>query len=142
MPIELFGFTIGKKDQPTKTLQTFAKPEYDDGALPVTSGGVYGTYVDTDATIKTEFELVNRYRDMALQAEVEAAIDDIVNEAIVTSHEVPPVRINLDNINISDGIKEKIRVEFDEVARLLDFNKKGVEIFKRWYVDGLSLIHI
>ena len=142
MPIELFGFTIGKKDQPTKTLQTFAKPEYDDGALPVTSGGVYGTYVDTDATIKTEFELVNRYRDMALQAEVEAAIDDIVNEAIVTSHEVPPVRINLDNINISDGIKEKIRVEFDEVARLLDFNKKGVEIFKRWYVDGRMFYHV
>ena len=142
MPIELFGFTIGKKDQPTKTLQTFAKPEYDDGALPVTSGGVYGTYVDTDATIKTEFELVNRYRDMALQAEVEAAIDDIVNEAIVTSHEVPPVRINLDNINISDGIKEKIRVEFDEVTRLLDFNKKGVEIFKRWYVDGRMFYHV
>ena len=112
MPIDLFGFTIGRKQEPTKTLQAFAKPEYEDGALPVSSGGVFGTYLDTDATIKTEFELVNRYRDMALQAEVEAAIDDIVNEAIVTSHEVPPVRINLDNINVSDNIKEKIKIEF------------------------------
>ena len=142
MPVDLFGFTIGRTTQPNKSLQTFAKPEYEDGALPVSSGGVYGTYVDTDATIKTEFELVNRYRDMALQAEVEAAIDDIVNEAIVTSHEVPPVRINVDNVNISDKIKEKIRIEFEEVVRLLDFNKKGVDIFKRWYVDGRCYYHV
>ena len=142
MPVELFGFTIGRTNQSTNTnLQSFAKPEYEDGALPISSGGVYGTYVDTDASIKTEFELINRYRDMALQSEVEAAVDDIVNEAIVTSHEVPPVRINLDNINISDGIKEKISVEFKEISRLLDFNKKGVEIFKRWYVDGRCYYH-
>jgi len=142
MPIDLFGFTIGRKQEPTKTLQAFAKPEYEDGALPVSSGGVYGTYLDTDATIKTEFELVNRYRDMALQAEVEAAVDDIVNEAIVTSHEVPPVRINLDNINVSDNIKEKIKSEFREIVRLLDFNKKGVDIFKRWYIDGRCYYHV
>ena len=97
MPVELFGFTIGRTNQSTKTsLQSFAKPEYEDGALPISSGGAYGTYVDTDASIKTEFELINRYRDMALQSEVEAAVDDIVNEAIVTSHEVPPVRIKVD----------------------------------------------
>ncbi len=141
MPVELFGFTIGRTNQPTNNLQSFAKPEYEDGALPISSGGAYGTYVDTDASIKTEFELINRYRDMALQSEVEAAVDDIVNEAIVTSHEVPPVRINLDNINISDSIREKISVEFKEVTRLLDFNKKGVEIFKRWYVDGRCYYH-
>ena len=112
MPVELFGFSIGRTNKSTNTsLQSFAKPEYEDGAMPISSGGAYGTYVDTDASIKTEFELINRYRDMALQSEVEAAVDDIVNEAIVTSHEVPPVRINLDNINISDGIKEKISVE-------------------------------
>ena len=142
MPIDLFGFTIGRKQEPTKTLQAFAKPEYEDGALPISSGGVFGTYLDTDATIKTEFELVNRYRDMALQAEVEAAVDDIVNEAIVTSHEVPPVRINLDNINVSDNIKEKIKTEFREIVRLLDFNKKGVDIFKRWYIDGRCYYHV
>ena len=79
---------------------------------------------------------------MALQSEVEAAVDDIVNEAIVTSHEVPPVRINLDNINISDPIKEKIRIEFKEITRLLDFDKKGIEIFKRWYIDGRCYYHV
>ena len=80
MPVELFGFSIGRTNQEKKSLQSFAKPEYDDGALPISSGGVYGTYVDTDATIKTEFELVNRYRDMALQAEVEAAGNGVRNK--------------------------------------------------------------
>ena len=134
MPIDLFGFTIGRKQEPTKTLQAFAKPEYEDGALPVSSGGVYGTYLDTDATIKTEFELVNRYRDMALQAEVEAAVDDIVNEAIVTSHEVPPVRINLDNINVSDNIKEKIKSELD--ACLLTDEELADESWKKESSDS------
>ena len=61
MPVELFGFTIGRTNQSTNNnLQSFAKPEYDDGAMPISSGGAYGTYVDTDASIKTEFELVNR----------------------------------------------------------------------------------
>ena len=104
MPIDLFGFTIGRKQEPTKTLQAFAKPEYEDGALPVSSGGVYGTYLDTDATIKTEFELVNRYRDMALQAEVEAAVDDFKLEII--GYESTLGDLNLDSeTNILDIVE-------------------------------------
>ena len=79
MPIELFGFSIGKKEQKNIKAQTFAEAEYEDGALTVASGGVYGTYVDTEGAIKSESELINRYRDMGLQAEVEWAIDDIIN---------------------------------------------------------------
>ena len=98
MPIELFGFSIGKKEQKNVKVQTFAEAEYEDGALSVASGGVYGTYVDTEGAIKSESELINRYRDMGLQAEVENAIDDIVNEAIVSSKDKPVVRINVDNL--------------------------------------------
>jgi len=143
MAVELFGFKIGRKeDPPNKNLQVFTQPEYDDGALPVSSGGVFGTYVDTEGAVKSEIELVNRYRDMALQSEVENAIDDIVNEAIVPSHEVAPIRVNIDNINISDKIKDKLRLEFKEISRLLDFNNTGVDTFRRWYVDGRLFYHV
>ena len=80
MPIELFGFSIGKKEKKNVKAQTFAEPEYEDGSLTVASGGAYGTYVDTEGAIKSESELINRYRDMGLQAEVENAIDDIIND--------------------------------------------------------------
>ena len=109
MAVELFGFKIGRKeDPPNKNLQVFAQPEYDDGALPVSSGGVFGTYVDTEGAVKSEIELVNRYRDMALQSEVENAIDDIVNESIVYDPDSHTAEINLDAVQVSDSIKSKI----------------------------------
>ncbi len=119
MPIDLFGFSIGKKENKNQKVQTFAEAEYEDGALSVASGGVYGTYVDTEGAIKSESELINRYRDMGLQAEVENAIDDIVNEAIVSSKDKPVVRINVDNLNVSEPIRDKIRLEFKAISRLL-----------------------
>jgi len=145
MPIDLFGFTIGRKNDEKKNIKisTFADSENDDGSISVTSGGgFYGTYVDTEGAIKNETELINRYRDMALQAEVENAIDDIVNEAIVTSKEKPVVNIKLENLNISDSIKEKIKIEFKEVTRLLDFQNLGHDLFKRWYIDGRMYYHV
>ena len=130
MPIDLFGFTIGRKENKNIKVQTFADAEYEDGALTVASGGAYGTYVDTEGAIKSESELINRYRDMALQAEVENAIDDIVNEAIVTTKEKPVVRVNVDNLNVSDSIKDKIRAEFKSVSRLLDLQNLGHDLFR------------
>ena len=137
MPIELFGFSIGKKEQKNVKVQTFAEAEYEDGALSVASGGVYGTYVDTEGAIKSESELINRYRDMGLQAEVENAIDDIVNEAIVSSKDKPVVRINVDNLNVSEPIRDKIRLEFKSISKLLDLQNLGSDVFKRWYIDCL-----
>ena len=143
MAIDIFGFTIGRKQEDkNKKVQTFAEAEYEDGALTVASGGAYGTYVDTEGAIKSESELINRYRDMGLQAEVENAIDDIVNEAIVTTKEKPVVRINVDNLNVSESIRDKIRVEFKQVSKLLDLQNLGHDIFKRWYIDGRVYYHV
>tara|TARA_B100000809_G_scaffold2482_1_gene2837 strand:+ start:739 stop:2421 length:1683 start_codon:yes stop_codon:yes gene_type:complete len=142
MPIELFGFSIGKKEKKNVKAQTFAEPEYEDGSLTVASGGAYGTYVDTEGAIKSESELINRYRDMGLQAEVEWAIDDIINEAIVASKEKPLVRINVDNLNVSEPIRDKIRLEFKAISRLLDLQNLGHDVFKRWYVDGRIYYHV
>jgi len=142
MPIELFGFSIGKKEKKNVKAQTFAEPEYEDGSLTVASGGAYGTYVDTEGAIKSESELINRYRDMGLQAEVENAIDDIINEAIVASKEKPLVRINVDNLNVSEPIRDKIRLEFKQISKLLDLQNLGHDVFKRWYIDGRIYYHV
>lgn len=142
MPIELFGFSIGKKEKKNVKAQTFAEPEYEDGSLTVASGGAYGTYVDTEGAIKSESELINRYRDMGLQAEVEWAIDDIINEAIIASKDKPLVRINVDNLNVSEPIRDKIRLEFKAISRLLDLQNLGHDVFKRWYIDGRIYYHV
>ena len=142
MPIELFGFSIGKKEKKNVKAQTFAEPEYEDGSLTVASGGAYGTYIDTEGAIKSESELINRYRDMGLQAEVENAIDDIINEAIVAAKDKPLVRINVDNLNVSESIRDKIRVEFKSISRLLDIQNLGHDVFKRWYIDGRIYYHV
>ena len=143
MPIELFGFSIGKKEEKKDVkITTFAQADDDNDVLSVSGGGVHGVYLDTEGSIKGDNELINRYRDMSLQAEVENAIDDIVNEAIVTSKDKPVVHIKLDNLNISDNIKDKIRAEFKTVSKLLDFQNIGHDLFRRWYIDGRLYYHV
>lgn len=138
--MKLFGFELipQKKDETPVSFQPEIK---DDGAVVVASGGSYGTYVDLEGTIKSEAELVTRYREMALAPEVESAIDDIVNEAIITDQD-SVVTIDCDNIpKISEQVKKRIAAEFDEVLELLDFNNNAYEIFKKWYVDGRLYFH-
>ena len=143
MAIELFGFSIGKKEEKKDVkITTFAQADDDNDVLSVSGGGVHGVYLDTEGSIKGDNELINRYRDMSLQAEVENAIDDIVNEAIVTSKDKPVVHIKLDNLNNSDNIKDKIRAEFKSVCKLLDFQNIGHDLFRRWYIDGRLYYHV
>tara|TARA_B100001029_G_C15063215_1_gene460529 strand:+ start:4768 stop:6441 length:1674 start_codon:yes stop_codon:yes gene_type:complete len=143
MAIELFGFSIGKKEEKKDVkITTFAQADDDNDVLSVSGGGVHGVYLDTEGSIKGDNELINRYRDMSLQAEVENAIDDIVNEAIVTSKDKPVIHIKLDNLNISDNIKDKIRAEFKSVSKLLDFQNIGHDLFRRWYIDGRLYYHV
>jgi len=142
MAIDIFGFTIGKKQKDEVKVKSFAEVENDDGSVTVASGGVYGTYIDTEGAIKSETELINRYRDMSLQAEVENAIDDIINEAIISVKDKPIVDIKLDNLNLSDNIKEKIKIEFKELTKLLDFQNLGYDLFRRWYIDGRIYYHV
>jgi len=137
---ELFGFEF-KRKIPVDTLPSFAPKENDDGAVVVAAGGAYGTYVDLDGTVRTEAELVTKYREMALQPECDAAVDEIVNESLSCDDETI-VDINLDNTDISDNIKKVIREEFQQCLKLLDFNKHAYDIYRRWYIDGRLYYHV
>jgi len=137
--MELFGFKINRKD--TDPI-SFAPKVNDDGAVVVNEGGVYGTYIDLDGSIRTEAELVNKYRDMAQYPEVDAAVDDIVNEVITQEAEAEIVELVLDDLEQPDKIKNLVIEEFKTVLRLLDFNSLSYDIFRRWYVDGRLYYHV
>lgn len=142
--MELFGFEIKRKEDQRDTkenMRSFVEPAQEDGALTVTAGGTYGTYVDLDGTAKNDSEQITRYRNMVLQPEVQKAVEDIVNDAIVYSPESAIVECVTDDLDLSDSIKTKIRNEFDNVLRLLDFNNKGYDVFTKWYVDGRLFYH-
>ena len=117
--MQLFGFSITRKDE--ESVESFAPEVKDDGAMVVAAGGAYGTYIDLDGTARTEAELVSKYREISLQPELEMAIDDIVNEAIDTDAD-NIVEINLDKVNYSDPVKDKIREEFTNILTLFNFN--------------------
>ena len=137
MAINLFGFEIGKRVEPAPTVQpAVTPPQTDDGAITIAGGGYFGTYLDLEASFKNENDLISRYREMAMQPELESAIDDIVNEAIVHDITGKSVTMILDDLEQPDNIKEMIRNEFAEVMRLLDFSNSGNDIFRRWYIDG------
>lgn len=137
--MEIFGFEV-KRKQKDDDIESFAPEVKDDGAVVVAAGGSYGTYVDLEGTARSEAELITRYREMSLQPEVEAAIDDVSNEAIIVGDE-NVVRIKLDNLDMKASIKKTIEAEFEEIKRLLDFEKSAYEIFKRWYIDGRLVYH-
>ena len=139
---ELFGFEF-KRISKEPEIPSFA-PRNDateDGAVVVTAGGAYGTYIDLDGTVRSEAELVTKYREMSLQPECDAAIDEIVNETI-SIDEKDIVKINLDDLNVADNIKKVIRDEFQHCLKVLEFNKYAYEIFRRWYIDGRLYYHV
>ena len=140
---DLFGFSITRSKNEKATSQDFTLPSVDDGSQTVIGGGGHiGHYLDIEGKIKDEADLIRRYREVAIQPECDQAIEDIVNEAIVSDEIEPPVRLNLDRVKtFSLDLKKKIQNEFDEVLRLLEFEEKGHDIFRRWYVDGRMFYH-
>ena len=137
---ELFGFEFKRKVQPDPS-PSFAPKESEDGAVVVAAGGSYGTYVDLDGTVRTEAELVTKYREMALQPECDAAVDEIINESMSIDEE-EIVKIQLDNLKITETMKKAIRDEFKNVLNILDFQRHAYEIYRRWYVDGRLYYHV
>jgi hypothetical protein len=137
MAISLFGYTFGREDkQQELKSQSFITPVAEDGASTVAAGGYYGTYVDIDASVRSESELISRYREVANYPDCDTAIEEIVTEAIAALDSETPVTINLDELDMSDSIKKTISNEFNEILSLLDFKDKAHDIFRRWYVDG------
>ena len=141
MALKFFGFELRRAPEPT-TAPSFVPRESDDGALTVAPAGVYGTYLDLDGSVRSEAQLVNKYREMAAHPEVDSAVDDIVNEAIVQDSDEPIVSLNLDDTSFSDAIKDRIREEFQYVTKLYRFNIDAYDIFRRWYIDGRLYYHI
>ena len=137
----LFGFSIDDSEKTPPSVVSPVPPNNQDGSEHYVSTGFFGSYVDIEGVYKTESDLIRRYRSMALYPECDSAIEDIVNEAIVSDTDDSPVTIELSNLNASDGIKKKIREEFKYVCELLDLDKKAHEIFRNWYVDGRLYYH-
>lgn len=144
--ISLFGFEIKRKGQEKEDAkkQSFVAPQDADGSSYVQAGGYFGQYLDTEGVTDqaSEGDLIRRYREIAMHPECDAAIEDIINEAIVSDSDSAPVDIILDDLDQPDTIKDQIKEEFDNIISLLQFNNYGHEIFRKWYVDGRVYYHI
>jgi hypothetical protein len=142
--INLFGWEFKKKEdtEQKKSVSSFTPQENNDGAVLIAAGSGYGTYVDLDGTVRTEAELVTKYREMSLHPECDAAVDEIINESISVDEE-EIVNINLDNIpGLSESIKNSVKEEFQHCLQLLDFKTHAYDIYRRWYIDGRLYYHV
>ena len=138
---KLFGFKIEKDDENAKSVVSPVPQNQEDSSDYYVSSGFYGQYVDIDGVFKSEFELIKRYREMALHPEVDSAIEDIINEAIVSDQNDSPVEIDLENLPASEKLKELVREEFKSIKEIMDFDKKCHEILRNWYIDGRIFYH-
>ena len=140
--MKIFGLEITKKQAEPPV--SVVSPYNDDGSTVVTSAaaGYYAQVLELEGRIKNENDLIRRYREVSQYSDTDSAIEDIVNEAIVSEEDKAPVEINLDDLKLSDSIKTKITEEFNNVLNLLAFNEKGHDLFRTWYIDGRIFFHI
>jgi hypothetical protein len=132
----LFGFSIEDNEKKSTSIVSPVPPSNEDGVDHYIQSGFYGQTVDIEGVYRTEYDLIKRYREMALHPECDNAIEDVVNEALVSDLYDSPVEIELTNLNASDKLKEIIRKEFKSIKEMMDFDRKCHEIFRNWYVDG------
>jgi len=141
---ELFGFEINRKGSKQPELPSFVPNTDEDGVGVISTGGHFGQYVDLDGdSAKNEVDLILKYRDIASHPECDAAVEDIVNEAIVGDNKSAPIEIIMDEMeDASDQVKKAIKSEFENIISLLRFNSYSHDIFRKWYVDGRLPYHI
>jgi hypothetical protein len=133
---KLFGFSIEDNTKKSKSIVSPVPPNNEDGVDYYIQSGFYGQTIDLEGVYRTEYDLIRRYREMALHPECDSAIEDVVNEAIVSDLYDSPVEIELSNLNASDKLKSIVRDEFKYIKEIMDFDKKCHEIFRNWYIDG------
>ncbi len=133
---KLFGFSIEDTKKKSSGIVSPVPQTNEDGVDNYIASGFYGQYVDIEGSYRNETELIKRYREMALHPEADGAIEDVVNEAIVSDLYDSPVQVELSNLNASDKLKKIIRDEFKYLKEIMDFDRKCHEIFRNWYVDG------
>lgn len=140
---QLFGFQFKRKPNDTEQIKSVIAPPNNDGSIVVGAEGAhYGLTFDIDGIVKNENDLIRRYREISKFQEVDSAIEDIVNEALVTDQEDYPVKLNLDLLKAPNNIKKKFNEELIALLNIMDFNEKGHDIFRQWYVDGRIYLHI
>jgi len=137
---EIFGFEIKRKDLKPNS-QSFTAPTADDGTQTIMGGGHFGTYLDIEGKVNNESDLIRRYREIAMHPECDQAIEDIINESVVVDDNQEVVRLNMNKVPFSSALKKKVSDEFKNVLSLLEFEQKGHDIFRRWYVDGRIVYH-
>jgi len=137
---EIFGFEIKRKEAKPNS-QSFTAPTSDDGTQTIMGGGHFGTYLDIEGKVNNESDLIRRYREIAMHPECDMAIEDIINESVVVDDNQEVVRLNLNKVPFSSKVKKSIALEFQNIISLLEFEQKGHDIFRRWYVDGRIIYH-
>ena len=137
---EIFGFEIKRKETKPNS-QSFTAPTSDDGTQTIMGGGHFGTYLDIEGKVNNESDLIRRYREIAMHPECDMAIEDIINESVVVDDNQEVVRLNLNKVPFSSKVKKSIALEFQNIISLLEFEQKGHDIFRRWYVDGRIIYH-
>lgn len=141
--MELFGFEIKRRKEDNKRIQSFVEPQNDEGAIDVTAtGGAVSSFLDMDGSAKSEAQAVQKYREMALHPEVMQAVDDIINEAVNITYDEKPIEVVTEDLDLPDNVKKKIREEFDNILKMLDFSNTGYDTFQKWYVDGRLNYHV
>lgn len=138
--MQIFGYKIEKSTAP-QTEKSFVAPTDDGGVETIRAGGYYGTYIDIDGTANNEIELIRKYRDIAMMADIDTAIDDIVNDSIANLDDEDPVKLDLDEVDLSKNIKKMVEEEFQNVLNMLDFNLRAQDYFRHWYIDGRLYFH-
>jgi len=138
--MQIFGYKIEKSTAP-QTEKSFVAPTDDGGVETIRAGGYYGTYIDIDGTANNEIELIRKYRDIAMMADIDTAIDDIVNDSIANLDDEVPVKIDLDGVDLSKNIKKLVQEEFENLLNMLDFNLRAQDYFRHWYIDGRLYFH-
>ena len=138
---QLFGYSLERAKKDRNKGPSFVRPVSDDAATPVAGGGDFGPAIDLDGTVKDENDLIRRYRSMSIHPECDRAIDDVVNEAIAGEIDDVPVEVELSNLKVGANVKKQIREEFQNVLRLLKFDTRAYDIFRRWYIDGKIYYH-
>jgi hypothetical protein len=133
---KLFGFSIDDSKNKSSSIVSPVPQTNEDGVDNYIASGFYGQYIDIEGVYRTEHDLIKRYREMALHPECDGAIEDVVNEALVSDLYDSPVEIELSNLNASESLKKKIREEFRYLKEIMDFDRKSHEIFRNWYIDG------
>jgi hypothetical protein len=138
--MQIFGYKI-EKSTASQTEKSFVAPTDDGGVETIRAGGYYGTYIDIDGTANNEIELIRKYREIAMMADIDTAIDDIVNDSIANLDDEAPVKIDLDEVDLSKNIKKLVAEEFQLLLNMLDFNLRAQDYFRHWYIDGRLFFH-